>query len=139
MSGEVKSYYRLHCDAGCGAHIDGDTSKDSRRIASEAGWQFPPKLCSDGSPAKRTHDVCPACAEEFEAELTPTAREWVGMPSKERRLRMMLQTNRFLLSDDERQRLEAKLEAMERERLGPLPSDKPTNEEARAWFRGDAR
>lgn len=134
MASEVKTYNRVSCDAGCGAYVDGDTAADARSKASDAGWSFPHKLKLDGTKAKRRHDVCPICSEEFAATLSPTSAKWRDMPADERRLRMLLQTNRFLLSREERARLDAELEAMEQKRLGTGP---PTNAEAAAWVRGD--
>ena len=116
MSAETCTFTRLHCD-GCGATMEGGSAAEVRRDASSQGWVFPNKRKMNGDPAKRTHDVCPGCATSFEPALSSAGTEWAEMSAEERRLTAFIRTGWSMISEDERERLDAELRKLRDKRL----------------------
>lgn len=50
-----------------------------RRLAVIAGWAFPPKIKTDGTPGDSFNDVCPTCAPTWVPRTAPNSwRPWTA-------------------------------------------------------------
>jgi hypothetical protein len=116
MSCEVRTFARIHCDAGCGSFYDGHRAPDARDGALKDGWSFPSKLRTNGEKSKQTSDVCPSCSADFDPVPTHQSKKWSVMSKDERRLRVFYNYHWNMISPEERERVKLRLSDFEKAR-----------------------
>ena len=73
----------IECDSCAATYQASPTGPSSaaqiRRLATIAGWTFPPRIKVDGTPGDSFNDACPGCAPLWEHRTAPNSwKPWTA-------------------------------------------------------------